>query len=89
MFKVKSLSEDWASRAELPSHVVTMLNNFPSHLHPMSQLVAAVAALNSESKFAKVRIKGLFEVPSRTPGNQCPNLMNLSRGLNLPKTGFN
>ena len=21
--------------------------------------------------------------------NQCPNLMNLSRGFNLPKTGFN
>ena len=22
-------------------------------------------------------------------GNQCPSLMNLSRGFNLPKTGFN
>ena len=52
---MKGLSEDWASRAELPSHVVTMLNNFPAHLHPMAQFSAACAALNSESKFAKVR----------------------------------
>jgi citrate synthase len=59
--QVKSLSEDWASRAELPSHVVTMLNNFPSNLHPMSQLVAAVAALNSESKFAKAYSEGVHK----------------------------
>ena len=52
------MSEDWASRAELPSHVVTMLNNFPSHLHPMAQFSAACAALNSESKFAKVLAYG-------------------------------
>ena len=70
MFKVKSLSEDWASRAELPSHVVTMLNNFPSHLHPMSQLVAAVAALNSESKFANVRIKGLSKYRAELLANR-------------------
>ena len=57
---MKSLSEDWASRAELPSHVVTMLNNFPAHLHPMAQFAAAIAALNSESKFAKV--KDVFEL---------------------------
>lgn len=31
-----------------------MLANFPSNLHPMAQFVAAIAALSSESKFAKV-----------------------------------
>ena len=51
--QVKGLSADWASIAELPSHVVTMLKNFPSHLHPMAQFSSAMAALNSESKFAK------------------------------------
>jgi len=59
--QVKGLSEDWASRAELPSHVVTMLNNFPSHLHPMAQFSAAIAALNSESKFAKAYGEGVHK----------------------------
>ncbi|NXI86320.1 CISY protein, partial [Rhipidura dahli] len=44
------LSREWAKRAALPSHVVTMLDNFPTNLHPMSQLSAAVTALNSEGK---------------------------------------
>jgi len=59
--QVKGLSADWASRAELPSHVVTMLNNFPSHLHPMAQFSAAMAALNSESKFAKAYSEGVHK----------------------------
>ena len=57
-FQVRGLSKDWASRAALPGHVVTMLNNFPSNVHPMSQLVAACSALNSESKFAKAYSEG-------------------------------
>eukprot|EP00092_Neocalanus_flemingeri_P008260 GFUD01008906.1.p1 GENE.GFUD01008906.1~~GFUD01008906.1.p1 ORF type:complete len:469 (-),score=114.42 GFUD01008906.1:267-1673(-) len=59
--QVKGLSADWASRAELPSHVVAMLNNFPSHLHPMAQFSAAMAALNSESKFAKAYSEGVHK----------------------------
>merc|ERR1712029_873189 len=51
--QVRGLSKDWASRAELPSHVVTMLNNFPSNLHPMAALHSAMAALHSESKFSQ------------------------------------
>lgn len=51
--QVDALSKEWANRAALPSHVVTMLNNFPTTLHPMSQLSCAVTALNSESKFAR------------------------------------
>lgn len=51
--QVKSLSREWAARAALPQHVVTMLNNMPKTLHPMSQLSAAVTALNHDSKFAK------------------------------------
>jgi citrate synthase len=32
--QVRGLSADWASRAELPSHVVTLLNNLPSKSTP-------------------------------------------------------
>lgn len=59
--QVKALSKEWANRAELPSHVVTMLNNFPTHLHPMSQFAAAITALNSESKFAKAYADGVHK----------------------------
>lgn len=57
--QVRALSKEWTARAALPAHVVTMLNNFPSNLHPMSQFTAAIAALNSESKFAKAYADGI------------------------------
>ena len=57
--QVDSLSKDWASRAELPQHVVMMLNNFPEDLHPMTQFAAAIAALNKDSKFAQAYSKGV------------------------------
>lgn len=59
--QVRALSKEWNERAALPGHVVTMLNNFPSHLHPMSQFTAAIAALNSESKFAKSYADGIHK----------------------------
>ncbi|RWS23221.1 citrate synthase 1-like protein [Leptotrombidium deliense] len=59
--QVASLSRDWAAHADLPSHVVTMLNNFPSHLHPMSQFSAAVTACNTESVFAKAYGDGVHK----------------------------
>lgn len=59
--QVRGLSAEWAQRAALPSHVVTMLNNFPANVHPMTQFVAAIAALNSESKFAKAYSEGVHK----------------------------
>merc|ERR1711939_975296 len=59
--QVRGLSADWASRAELPPHVVAMLNNFPSNLHPMAQFSAAMAALHSESKFSKAYGEGVHK----------------------------
>jgi len=59
--QVRALSKEWASRAALPSHVVTMLNNFPENVHPMSQFAAAITALNSESKFAKAYGDGIHK----------------------------
>ena len=55
------MSKEWASRAALPGHVVTMLNNFPANVHPMSQFAAAITALNSESKFAKAYADGIHK----------------------------
>merc|ERR1711942_266466 len=59
--QVRGLSQDWASRAELPSHVVTMLNNFPSNLHPMAQFSAAMAALHSGSTFPQAYADGIHK----------------------------
>jgi citrate synthase len=56
-----SVTNEWNNRAHIPQHVVTMLNNFPHHLHPMSQLSAAVNALQSESKFAKAYAEGVHK----------------------------
>uniref|UniRef100_A0A8B9VG45 Citrate synthase n=1 Tax=Anas zonorhyncha TaxID=75864 RepID=A0A8B9VG45_9AVES len=60
--QVNWVSREWAKRAALPSHVVTMLDNFPTNLHPMSQLSAAITALNSESKFARAYAEGINRV---------------------------
>jgi len=59
--QAREVSKEWADRAALPAHVVTMLNNFPANLHPMSQFAAAIVALNSESKFAKAYADGIHK----------------------------
>jgi len=59
--QVKQLSVEWAERAALPQHVVTLLNNLPNTLHPMSQFSAAVTALNHDSKFAKAYADGVHK----------------------------
>jgi len=59
--QVQSVSDEWANRADLPPHVLNMLNNFPSTLHPMAQFSAAITALNSESKFAKAYSEGVHK----------------------------
>merc|ERR1719495_798314 len=59
--QVNALSKEWADNADLPTHVANMLNNFPSHLHPMAQFTAAITALNSESKFAQAYSEGVHK----------------------------
>jgi citrate synthase len=51
--QVDWVTKEWNNRADIPQHVVTMLNNFPAQLHPMSQFSAAITVLNLGSKFAK------------------------------------
>jgi len=59
--QVRQVSREWAERAALPQHVVTLLNNLPTTLHPMSQFSAAVTALNHDSKFAKAYSTGVHK----------------------------
>ncbi|XP_063721087.1 citrate synthase, mitochondrial-like [Symsagittifera roscoffensis] len=59
--QVAWVSHEWAERADLPSHVVTMLNNFPSSLHPMAQFSAAIVACNTESQFKAAYEKGVHK----------------------------
>lgn len=53
------MTKEWNKRADLPEHVLTMLNNFPAHVHPMSQFAAAIASLNTESKFVQAYSGGV------------------------------
>jgi citrate synthase len=57
--QTKSVSDEFAKNASLPAHVKSMLDNFPKDVHPMTQLSAAVCAMNSESKFAKAYQEGV------------------------------
>jgi citrate synthase len=59
--QVTAVSKEWAGRADIPDHVAVMLDNFPPHLHPMSQFIAATAALNTESKFAAAYASGTMK----------------------------
>lgn len=58
---MKAVSKEWAERAELAPHVVSMLNNLPTSVHPMAQLSAAIAVLSSESKFQKAYNSGIHK----------------------------
>lgn len=61
LLQVQAVSAEWAARADIPSHVANMIKSFPSTLHPMSQLSAAICALQSESKFAKAYAEGVHK----------------------------
>ena len=76
--QVRNLSKEWADRAALPSHVVTMLNNFPASMHPMSQFVAAIAALNTESLFAKAYSEGRNFDPGASAKRELQSILKTS-----------
>jgi citrate synthase len=57
--QVRALSRELNEKSELPAHVVSMLKAFDKNVHPMTQLSCAVAALNTESVFAKKYAEGL------------------------------
>ncbi|VVT56538.1 uncharacterized protein SAPINGB_P005140 [Magnusiomyces paraingens] len=57
--QVRALSAEFAARSELPNHVKDLIDRCPATLHPMAQFTIAVAALESESSFAKAYEKGV------------------------------
>ncbi|EXJ53598.1 2-methylcitrate synthase, mitochondrial [Cladophialophora psammophila CBS 110553] len=57
--QVRALSRELAQQSDLPPHVISMLRSFDKNVHPMTQLSCAVAALNSESTFAKKYAEGM------------------------------
>jgi len=52
-------TKDLAERSVIPSHIEKIIDSFPKTLHPMTQLVSAVAALNHDSAFAKAYSEGI------------------------------
>lgn len=57
--QIRSFSRELAEKSHLPQHILDLIKSFPSSMHPMTQLSVAVAALNTESKFAKAYEQGL------------------------------
>ena len=51
--QVADLTQELHERSTIPAHVETVMKSFPKDMHPMSQLVAAFATMQTESKFAK------------------------------------
>ncbi|GAA99275.1 uncharacterized protein L969DRAFT_16580 [Mixia osmundae IAM 14324] len=53
------LIADLAERSTIPAYAEKIIDSFPKTLHPMTQFVSAVAALNHDSKFAKAYSAGM------------------------------
>ena len=53
---VKKVTSNWQRRSHVPSHVFDVIDAFPINSHPMTMYVAAVMALQTESKFAHAQI---------------------------------
>ncbi|ORM40925.1 putative 4-hydroxy-3-methylbut-2-en-1-yl diphosphate synthase [Babesia sp. Xinjiang] len=47
------LSKELATRSSVPQYVYNVLDKLPTHTHPMTQYVVAIAALQTESIFRK------------------------------------
>ncbi|KAM5475141.1 citrate synthase [Microsporum audouinii] len=57
--QVRAFSRELAEKSHLPKHILDLVKSFPKDMHPMTQLSVAVAALNTESKFAKAYAEGI------------------------------
>lgn len=57
--QVRAFSRELAEKSHLPQHILDLFKSFPKDMHPMTQLSVAVAALNTESKFAKAYAEGV------------------------------
>ena len=59
--QAQSVTDELHARAKLPAYVVDAINGFPKHMHPMTQLSAAVLMMQPESKFAKAYQAGVHK----------------------------
>lgn len=59
--QVDSLSAELSSRAELPEHVLRVLDALPAKAHPMTQFTCAIMAMQTESKFAAAYLSGMHK----------------------------
>jgi citrate synthase len=57
--QAQSVTDELHARAKLPQYVIDAINSFPRHMHPMTQLSAAVLMMQPESKFAKAYHAGV------------------------------
>jgi len=59
--ETQQLTAELHSRATVPDHVNTLIDDFPRKMHPMSQFSSAVLALQTESKFAQAYADGVHK----------------------------
>ena len=57
--EVRSLSKEWASRADVPEHVFKVLDSLPADTHPMIQFNMAIAAMSTDSVFSSRYAEGM------------------------------
>jgi citrate synthase len=57
--ETKQFQNELAHRSELPEYLEKIIDALPSTLHPMTQFVISIAALNHESQFAAAYTKGM------------------------------
>ncbi len=55
----RRVSNNWARRSIVPPHVFKVIDALPMHTHPMTQFVAGIMALRTESEFAKAYRSGI------------------------------
>ena len=59
--QVRALTDELATRGEVPRAVFDVLDALPKNTHPMTQLSAALLAMQPESKFAKAYQEGVHK----------------------------
>ena len=56
---VRRMSNNWVRRAQVPPHVFKVIDSLPQHAHPMTQFIAGITALRTESEFQKAYRNGI------------------------------
>jgi citrate synthase len=57
--QVRRVSNNWARRANVPPHVFKVIDALPMTAHPMTQFIAGITALRTESEFQRAYRQGI------------------------------